>query len=322
MQKKPDKLLKSGTPKSLLEPHWLGISFPVGWTAAPSRQGLLSRVRASKDRTGRSSSRHRTRLRLLHPRRTLTPTPARPGSREVPVGPWAPTFPPCADPESGRPGGPNLPDLGPALQPSRSGTQAPAQARTLSRICKEGVSRRLLSTPPCRVYWERGVGARMRTGCKPLVGRGPNQLRSQRAGGTTRVSCACALSPRLCILAWKTRAGRGRADAGREAPRTRILRRVLLRRRRAGRRCAHAHWEEGRALAGVWAGRRRAMGLLALLLIALCAAGVRGLYFHIGETEKRCFIEEIPDETMVIGQAGRGWTGPCVSSRRGRAPTS
>ncbi|XP_059963683.1 transmembrane emp24 domain-containing protein 4 [Mesoplodon densirostris] len=57
----------------------------------------------------------------------------------------------------------------------------------------------------------------------------------------------------------------------------------------------------GRALAGVWAGRRRAMGLLALLLIALCAPGTRGLYFHIGETEKRCFIEEIPDETMVIG---------------------
>ncbi|XP_045856989.1 uncharacterized protein LOC123939116 isoform X2 [Meles meles] len=25
------------------------------------------------------------------------------------------------------------------------------------------------------------------------------------------------------------------------------------------------------------------------------------LYFHIGETEKKCFIEEIPDETMVIG---------------------
>lgn len=39
----------------------------------------------------------------------------------------------------------------------------------------------------------------------------------------------------------------------------------------------------------------------ALLLLALCAAGARGLYFHIGETEKRCFIEEIPDETMVIG---------------------
>lgn len=57
----------------------------------------------------------------------------------------------------------------------------------------------------------------------------------------------------------------------------------------------------GRALAGVWVGRRRAMGLPALLLLALCAAGARGLYFHIGETEKRCFIEEIPDETMVIG---------------------
>lgn len=26
------------------------------------------------------------------------------------------------------------------------------------------------------------------------------------------------------------------------------------------------------------------------------------LYFHIGETEKKCFIEEIPDETMVIGK--------------------
>jgi len=28
---------------------------------------------------------------------------------------------------------------------------------------------------------------------------------------------------------------------------------------------------------------------------------VSGLYFHIGETERKCFIEEIPDETMVIG---------------------
>ena len=27
------------------------------------------------------------------------------------------------------------------------------------------------------------------------------------------------------------------------------------------------------------------------------------LYFHIGETEKKCFIEEIPDETMVVGMA-------------------
>lgn len=26
------------------------------------------------------------------------------------------------------------------------------------------------------------------------------------------------------------------------------------------------------------------------------------LYFHIGETERKCFIEEIPDETNVIGK--------------------
>lgn len=63
------------------------------------------------------------------------------------------------------------------------------------------------------------------------------------------------------------------------------------------------------------------MGWPALLLLSLCAVGVRGLYFHIGETEKRCFIEEIPDETMVIGQAAWGWAGPCVSLSRGpRAP--
>ena len=28
-----------------------------------------------------------------------------------------------------------------------------------------------------------------------------------------------------------------------------------------------------------------------------------GLYFHIGETERKCFIEEIPDETMVTGES-------------------
>lgn len=53
------------------------------------------------------------------------------------------------------------------------------------------------------------------------------------------------------------------------------------------------------------------MAYRALLLFALCAAGTWGLYFHIGETEKRCFIEEIPDETMVIGQAGRGSGAAC-----------
>ena len=41
------------------------------------------------------------------------------------------------------------------------------------------------------------------------------------------------------------------------------------------------------------------------LTLAICFSGllsaVSGLYFHIGETEKKCFIEEIPDETMVVG---------------------
>ncbi|XP_005396718.1 PREDICTED: transmembrane emp24 domain-containing protein 4 [Chinchilla lanigera] len=54
-------------------------------------------------------------------------------------------------------------------------------------------------------------------------------------------------------------------------------------------------------MAGVRGGWLLGMWRPFLLFLALCAAGARGLYFHIGETEKRCFIEEIPDETMVIG---------------------
>lgn len=41
-----------------------------------------------------------------------------------------------------------------------------------------------------------------------------------------------------------------------------------------------------------------------VLLSAWLPAGF-ALFFHIGETEKKCFIEEIPDETMVIGEALR-----------------
>ena len=29
---------------------------------------------------------------------------------------------------------------------------------------------------------------------------------------------------------------------------------------------------------------------------------VSGLYFHIKETERKCFIEEVPDETLVVGK--------------------
>ncbi|XP_048072961.1 transmembrane emp24 domain-containing protein 4 [Ursus arctos] len=94
---------------------------------------------------------------------------------------------------------------------------------------------------------------------------------------------------------------RSETDAGRESKRMRALRSALLRRLDWG---AGARMRDGpRARVGrCRGGWRRAMGLsVLLLLLALCAGGARGLYFHIGETEKRCFIEEIPDETMVIG---------------------
>eukprot|EP00054_Salpingoeca_dolichothecata_P016138 m.94067 g.94067 ORF g.94067 m.94067 type:complete len:215 (-) comp21836_c0_seq3:35-679(-) len=41
----------------------------------------------------------------------------------------------------------------------------------------------------------------------------------------------------------------------------------------------------------------------AVAVCVLCVACVvDGLYFHIKETEERCFIEEVPDETMVVGR--------------------
>jgi len=36
--------------------------------------------------------------------------------------------------------------------------------------------------------------------------------------------------------------------------------------------------------------------------LLLTIAGSNALYFHMGETEKKCFIEEIPDETMITGK--------------------
>jgi hypothetical protein len=55
----------------------------------------------------------------------------------------------------------------------------------------------------------------------------------------------------------------------------------------------------------------------AFLLLLWFAARGNALYFHIGETEKKCFIEEIPDETMVIGARtkGRVWGEPLVLGR-------
>lgn len=42
--------------------------------------------------------------------------------------------------------------------------------------------------------------------------------------------------------------------------------------------------------------------LLSVLLLNVFYSAVSSLYFHIGETEKKCFTEEIPDETMIIGE--------------------
>lgn len=39
-----------------------------------------------------------------------------------------------------------------------------------------------------------------------------------------------------------------------------------------------------------------------LILLALAVEYANGLYFHIAETERKCFIEEIPDETTVLGE--------------------
>ena len=38
-----------------------------------------------------------------------------------------------------------------------------------------------------------------------------------------------------------------------------------------------------------------------LLLLAVLAPCVFPLYFHIKESETKCFIEELPEETMVVG---------------------
>lgn len=41
---------------------------------------------------------------------------------------------------------------------------------------------------------------------------------------------------------------------------------------------------------------------VSIFVFCLVISIAHGLYFHIGETEKKCFIEEIPDETMVVGK--------------------
>lgn len=77
--------------------------------------------------------------------------------------------------------------------------------------------------------------------------------------------------------------------------------------------------EQGVLFVGPWPGAGLGRVIRALLLLLCFAARGGTLYFHIGETEKKCFIEEIPDETMVIGAGGGGefgtrpksWGGGC-----------
>lgn len=45
---------------------------------------------------------------------------------------------------------------------------------------------------------------------------------------------------------------------------------------------------------------------LVLFVVATCVINLSSaLYFHIGETERKCFIEEIPDDTTVLGMYRR-----------------
>ena len=39
-----------------------------------------------------------------------------------------------------------------------------------------------------------------------------------------------------------------------------------------------------------------------VLALAAYLGSSRGLYFHIAETEQKCFIEEVPAETMIVGE--------------------
>ena len=41
--------------------------------------------------------------------------------------------------------------------------------------------------------------------------------------------------------------------------------------------------------------------IIALIALVSSVYRVESLYFHIRETERKCFIEEVPDETLVVG---------------------
>ncbi|XP_073343621.1 transmembrane emp24 domain-containing protein 9-like [Pagrus major] len=47
--------------------------------------------------------------------------------------------------------------------------------------------------------------------------------------------------------------------------------------------------------------RMRSSLFLTVLFLNVFYSFVSSLYFHIGDTERKCFIQEIPDDTMIIG---------------------
>lgn len=45
--------------------------------------------------------------------------------------------------------------------------------------------------------------------------------------------------------------------------------------------------------------------MLKLLLVSALVGGANGLFFHIKQGEVKCFVEEVPDETMVSGESAQ-----------------
>ena len=59
------------------------------------------------------------------------------------------------------------------------------------------------------------------------------------------------------------------------------------------------HWLESREMHQNVLSFALMRALIALILVRSSF----GLYFHISETERKCFIEEVPDETLVVGMS-------------------
>lgn len=78
----------------------------------------------------------------------------------------------------------------------------------------------------------------------------------------------------------------------------------VITRKRFGKICArHAHIINPFELDRETEEREgRMIGVKVFLALSLCLATTRGLYFHISETEMKCFIEEVPAETMIVGK--------------------